>query len=154
MVKLEGLTEKEIEMRDIRRKYQREADEGNRRFAQLSGRLLRITEEMFDAPFYDFLWGKSVVGRNYVVKNGGVYTGSYYYTVRIERKFMTSSIQAKRVLVYGVLGHEGMYMNVHNPSENRIMVGRQNNLNDALKLARTYEEAGFGEFTVKKQYEE
>ena len=38
--------------------------------------------------------------------------------------------------------------------ENLINIWRSGYLNEALKLAEAYEKAGFGEFTVKKQYEE
>ena len=40
------------------------------------------------------------------------------------------------------------------PSKNRISLESPKVLNDALRLACAYEEAGLGEFTVKKKYEE
>ncbi|MEK6897778.1 MAG: hypothetical protein AABX28_00285 [Nanoarchaeota archaeon] len=157
MVKIEGLfTEEEIKMRDNIRKAQREAYQGDMIFLQLCGKLLRIAEKMFDNLFYDFLWGKSVVGRNDIFKEGRYLSGSYYYTVRIPRYNMTSSVEADMVLVYKLKGYNvgGIYMNVHNPSKNRMTVRHPNNLDDVLRLARAYEEAGLGEFTVKKAYEE
>ena len=41
-----------------------------------------------------------------------------------------------------------------NPIENRIVTVSPIIFNDVVALARAYEEADFGEFTVKKQYEE
>lgn len=144
MVKLEGLTRGEIERIENKRK----SDESWREFMKLENRFIKIAEEMFDIPpFLGLTKSEKRVSFDSYANNFGA---TYYlrilshpgdgFTATIERKDIKLDISSS---IY-----------VHDPSKNRMSIPNPTYLEDALKLARAYEEAGLGEFTIKKQYEE
>ena len=109
---------------------------------------------MFAPSFWDFFKNKKKR-----VSAGGNFE-SYYLTIYLgdsSRRLITNegidfSIEA--VIRAKEIGERYSHIFVHDPSKNHINVYQPDRLNDGLRLARAYEEAGFGEFTVKKEYEE
>ncbi|MEK6819913.1 MAG: hypothetical protein AABY03_01805 [Nanoarchaeota archaeon] len=155
MVKLEGLTQEQIKNIDNKKK----AEEESIRFGQLCQRFKGIAEDMFAPSLWDFFENKKKR-----VSAGGDFE-SYYLTIYLgdsSRRLITNeridfSIEAviwAKEIGEGYSGYSHSYIFVHDPSKNRIRVYQPNRLNEATQLARAYEEAGFGEFTVKKEYEE
>lgn len=141
MVKLEGLTGEEIEKGENKRK----AEENTKKYFQLVSRFPKIAEEMFDTPSFFGFFGEKRVDSGYWCS---IHDISVYVNISpfpyIEGKIEGNTVELDI--------HN--WFPVHDPSKNILRVHKPNGLNDALKLARAYEEAGFGEFTVKKQYEE
>jgi len=144
MVKLEGLTEREVKERENERK----AKETDKQFNQLYDRFFETTREMFDIPsFLGFFGQRNVERRDVGYRDGEITLGISPYPNN-RSHHMYSICGFKKV-------HFGTYSaSVHDPSKNKIEIYYLNHLNSALRLARAYEAAGFGEFTVKKQYEE
>ena len=141
MVKLEGLTREEIERRDDERRSKEEYE----KYLQLKKRFLRIAEEMFNPPFLSFFKEIYIEYVNSSYLN--IYLGSGQIAPHLGHR--TVIVSPCSTTLSGRIS-----MNVHDPSQNIIKVYKSGSLDDALRLARAYEEVGFGEFTVKKEYEE
>lgn len=144
MVKLEDLTEKEIENRENKRK----SEEMRKQFSQTYSRFFETTREMFDTPSFLGFFGQ----RNVEQFDSDFSECKITLNIRPDPNNRGKSM-------YSIFGFKqidfGTYRAwVHDPSKNKINVYYQDHLNPALRLAHAYEKAGFGEFTVKKGYEE
>ena len=146
MVKLEGLTKGEIYNID----QKRISEENSRKYEGLKYKFLKIVESMFNipsSPLYTWFFGTK--GRQRVVNKSGLVGGSYDLVVYL---YPVSQLNTRHVCFSATIEENPNY--VHETSKNRIVVEHPGILEDALRLARAYEEAGFREFTIKKQYEE
>lgn len=128
MVKLEGLTQKEVEKIENERKYSEKIlkrENECREFAKITS---------------------DIVGfRCYRINS------DYCFGLEVTPRFFDFNQKENPIYIH-------LFVNKLSGSndirENKITVLNPKYLDEALKLARAYEEAGFGEVTVKKQYEE
>ncbi len=126
MVKLEGLTEREIK---------------ENKLIKMTGDFLKSKEIPFKLIFRDSLDEYDNIPR--VPELDFTAAERWYFSQALPRIGKSS--------FYVILKGCAIYVN---PIENRIVTVSPIIFNDVVILARAYEEAGFGEFTVKKQYEE
>jgi len=122
MVKLEGLTEEEVEEKVKKRKM---------------GKLIRITRNFFDSKKTPY----KIITHEHHLPSWSEFglSSAYHYPERDGFSFYVN--------LFGGL----IYVN---SVENKILLFHKWKLNETLNLARAYEETGFREFTVKKQYEQ
>mgnify|MGYP001558031811 CR=1 FL=1 len=159
MVKLEGLTQEEI----LFKKESERLNVERKDFFNMQIELGRITCDFF---------GRNAGDRVRIKINEDAYQNwknNYLYHVflqgiEIKNSKSDSSISkmssvmhvqiSPKIVTLKIPDAGSCDYSVHNPSKNLIQLYNPKYLDEALKLAEAYEKAGFGEFTVKKEYEE
>ncbi|MBI4116509.1 hypothetical protein HY449_02075 [Candidatus Pacearchaeota archaeon] len=141
MVKLEGLTQEEIKERRDYEKWQEE----RRKNGEKQKRIVKITRNMFGSRVYTDMDGSGCTSWSpeWESRDGGwrrIGSSSLGWISIYTHRFDFKNLPGSSFQVYC--------------DDSRIFVKIPKYLNDALRLAQAYEEAGFGEFTVKKEYEE
>ncbi len=144
MVKLEGLTEKEIEIR----KELEQLDILDDEFYKIEQRFINITKKLFGGRAYAHVSDEGQ--RNCRSRLGNIVIGPrlFDFSKRNKYKVITSNLGTR------IIGTHYPPYYTRDPSKNIILVDSGEYLEEALKLANAYEKASFGEFTVKKEYAE
>lgn len=152
MVKLEGLTREEIEERNIYRRWKEKQikfRENELNFIDITIKIVgksRIWVDRFSS-LRSLSWeGFCELYSNFKDKSRVDVEDYSYPSISISpRRFdFKTTMNSLTIKVFPGKSFNNRRLQVYYPDY----------LNDALKLAKAYEEAGFGEFTVKKQYEE